>query len=68
MGEVVARGDPLVRETLLEEEGYQPLPQAEGDPLTLPPKVSSRVKRELHPLLLPALALPTRAGTPRRVG
>ena len=48
MGEAVTRRDPQVRETGVEDKGPQPLPLVDGDPLTLPPKVSSRMKRELH--------------------
>ena len=67
MGEAATRGVPLEREYLVEDEGPQPLPLVEGDPLTLPPRVSSRVKRELHPPPPLALPVPTRVRTPRSV-
>ena len=50
MGEAVTQGDPLVRVTLVEDEGPQPLPLVEEDRLTLPPqRLGSRVRSELHP-------------------
>ena len=55
MGEAVTPGDPLVRVTLVEDEGPQPLPLVEEDRLTLPPqRVSSRVRSELRPPSIPS--------------
>ena len=55
MGEAVTPGDPLVNKTPVEHAGPQPLPLVEEDPLTLPPRVSSRVRSDLHPQPPPAL-------------
>ena len=49
MGKAVTRGDPLVRVTLAEDGGLKPLPVVGEARLTLPPRVSSRVRRELRP-------------------
>ena len=49
MGEAIIRGDPVIRVTLVEDGGSQPLPLVGGDRLTLPPRVSSRVRSEPPP-------------------
>ena len=41
-GEAVTRGDPLVRVTLLEDAGLQPLPLVEEVAVTLCPRVNNR--------------------------
>ena len=67
MGDAVTLGDPLVRGTLVEDEGPQPLRLMKGGPLTLPPKVRGKFKRKPHLPRPQALAVPTRARTPRSV-
>ena len=65
-GEALTRGHPLVRATLLDDEGPQPLPRVEEGSEALPPhRVSNKMRSELHPPPLPLLAALRRAKTPR---
>ena len=49
MGEAVTLGDPLARETFVEDEGPLPLQLMEGDPLTLPPKGEQQGEKRAAP-------------------
>ena len=51
MAEAITHRDPLVRVTLVEEEGPQPLPLAGHDSVTMPLSLSSTLGRDLHPAL-----------------